>query len=475
MFSTRTVQFCVIAIFLSSCGGSSGGNSVLDTSLRSLITQHALTGDPSLGRTVPSITDSTAQLGMKLFFAKSLGGDFDSACVTCHHPVLGGGDELPLSIGVGARRVDALGVGRSHPDGDFTVPRNAPTTFNLALWDSTLFWDGRVESLGKTAGANGDDGLGIRTPDSSFGVADSSSGSNISTAQARFPVTSKEEMRGFTFVQGGSNAALRSALEDRLTTDGSWDAEFLAAFGSSEITYPRIAEALAEYERSQVFVETPWKAYVEGDNNAITAAAKRGALLFFATEDEGGFDCASCHSGDFFTDEKYWGLAVPQIGRGKGDGDTGTNDFGRFRETKDANEKFTFRTAALLNVEVTGPYMHDGAFSTLEAAIKHHIDPVGSIASYDTAQAGVADLSDWVENTNVLVAYLKESSDRGISTLTDPKSIGADQLSDIVEFLKALTDPCVKSRECLSSWIPSELEDVDGTQVKATDSTGNKL
>ncbi len=73
----------------------------------------------------------------------------------------------PLSIGVGAETPDLLrswtfpfsshAVGGEF-DGGPTVPRNAPTTFNLAMWDQVLFHDGRVESLGKTAGANGDDG-----------------------------------------------------------------------------------------------------------------------------------------------------------------------------------------------------------------------------------------------------------------------------------------------------------------------------
>jgi len=43
--------------------------------------------------------NNKAQLDMKLFYTKSLGGDKDSACVTCHHPMLGGGDNLSLSIG----------------------------------------------------------------------------------------------------------------------------------------------------------------------------------------------------------------------------------------------------------------------------------------------------------------------------------------------------------------------------------------
>ena len=131
--------------------------------------------------------------------------------------MLGGGDDLPLPIGVQAEAPDLLGPGRFHSlahvindgggeyDGGPTVPRNAPTTFNIALWDQVLFHDGRVESLGKTAGVNGDDGSGIRTPDSAFGVADTNSGANLTAAQARFPVTSPEEMKGFMVHCAGWN------------------------------------------------------------------------------------------------------------------------------------------------------------------------------------------------------------------------------------------------------------------------------
>ena len=68
--------------------------------VRTAIAGLGLTGDPSTGRDLPNIEDPKAQLGMKLFYTKGLGGDFDSACVTCHHPMLGGGDDLALPIGV---------------------------------------------------------------------------------------------------------------------------------------------------------------------------------------------------------------------------------------------------------------------------------------------------------------------------------------------------------------------------------------
>ena len=373
---------------------------ILDAQLRAIIAEQGLTGDPSTGRDLVSIDEPMAQLGKNMFFTKALGGDGDSACATCHVPTLGGGDGLSLSIGVGAVDPDLVGPGRMHPSGEATVPRNAPTTFNIAMWDKVQFWDGRVESLGGTPGREGNDGAGIRTPDAPFGEADPHAGANLTVTQARFPVTSQDEMRGFTFEVGNGNAAARDHLAARLGDYGAgsnelavsgWQSECEAAFpGMDEadlvIDYDLISKAIGAYERSQVFVDTAWKAYVEGDDGAISETAKEGALLFFRSVAQGGAGCAECHSGDFCTDEEFYTLAVPQIGRGKGDGELSDEDHGRARETKRAEDMYAFRTPTLLNVEVTGPYGHDGAYSALAGMIRHHLGPVGSVASYDFAQ-----------------------------------------------------------------------------------------
>jgi len=437
-----------------------------DAALRSLIRTHGLTGDPAAGLDLPSVDEPLAQLGLKLFFSKSLGGDRDSACVSCHHPVLGGGDGLALSIGVGANEDDLLGPGRSHPDGDLTIPRNAPTTFNLALWEKGLFWDSRVENL--------EDG-GIRTPDTEYGSADAEAGDTISAAQTRFPVTSADEMRGFDFVLDGTNAEVRTALEARLTDDGNWASEFEAAYGSPEITYDRIAEAIAVYEDSQVFTDTPWRAYVQGDNDAISEPAKRGALLFFRGTEEGGANCATCHSGDFFTDEGFHSICAPQIGRGKGDGTTTTNDFGRARETADRNERYSFRTSTLLNVSATGPYLHSGAYDELADVVRHHLEPQAAIERFDPSSVPLAASDDFDRNTQEMLDFL-EVSGRAIEFFDVPFDHTAEQIEDLVAFLGTLTDPCVVDRDCLAPWIADPLtDDVDGHLLVAVDQEGSPL
>lgn len=491
------VTMGLMSIGLAGCQSDSDRNNTptdnIDSELRALIDTHGLTGDPATGRQLPDISDPIAQLGKALFFTKALSGTLDTACVSCHHPMLGGGDALSLPVGVHADLPDVLGPGRTHSsagthfDGGPTVPRNSPTTFNLGLYDKAIFHDGRVESLTPVVGSNGT-GTPIRTPDAAFGSEDSAAGGNLSVAQARFPVTSAEEMRGFDFDDLDNNG-IRELLTERLRgvrnqdlATNQWAQAFADAFGDasadpdSVITFDRVVLALAEYERSQVFIESPWKAYVEGDNNALDSNAKRGAQLFFTATDAGGAGCVSCHSGDFFTDEQFHVLAIPQIGRGKGDGENGTDDFGRFRETGVEADRYAFRTPALLNTAISGPWGHSGAYTELEDVIKHHLDPRQAITNYDLNQldAGIQ-VADMQVNTGAALNQLESLQAAGNSMLT-PVALTDEEIDALVAFLNSLTDPCTQSRECLSPWIANDQDiNPDGLQLRALDGTGQAL
>lgn len=464
------------SVFLSACDESS--RSVNDVELSALISAHDLKGDPSAGRDIPSIDTPKAQLGMRLFFSKALGGEQDTACVSCHHPFLGGGDDLSLPIGVGAHSPALLGQGRTHPENKPTVPRNSPTTFNMALWDDFIFWDGRIESLTKTAGKNGSEG-GIITPDSA-GVADTKAGTTLVSAQARFPVTSAEEMRG-EYEKGKSNQELRTALQERMVNDlprpDYWLNLFKGVYGDgtepadggkSLVNDVTIFDAIAEYERSQVFVDTPWKRYVQGDDSAISTQAKQGALLFFKRYEDGGANCVACHSGDNFTDENFYAIAAPQLGKGGRGGVNNSGDLGRGSATSNAQDNFAFRTPSLINVEETGPYTHAGAYLTLEDVIKHHLSPATAIQAYDYSR--VTQLNPGIEieftaqNTQAALAQLVLDQQAGKTPLRTADNLANDEnIAQLAAFLKTLTDPCVKSQTCLSRWVPPAGEDPNTT------------
>jgi cytochrome c peroxidase len=470
-----------------------------DLSLQTLIEELNLDQSSLDTRSLPDISSPVAQLGMKLFYSKSLGGALDSACVTCHHPVLGGGDDLSLPVGVEAVSPDQLGEGRTHQDGLPLVPRNAPTVFNIGFWDSGLFWDSRVESLGKEDDANGALS-GIRTPDTDFGVADSNAGDNLAAAQARFPVTSAEEMKTNDFENGSTNDAIRDHLAARVgdygegegeLTSNAWLTEFQTAFGvtseaESLVTFDRIAQAIGEYERSMVFVNNPWRNYLDGDTDALTEEQKSGAILFFTRVSDGGAGCGACHNGELFSDEQHHTVAFPQFGPGKGDGNN--DDFGRERETGDPADRYRFRTPSLLNVATTAPYGHVGAYQTLEEVVRHYTNPQNRVIDFfdDGGWCQLPQFEDIANcedlypeaEANSLLALQKLGQDRANNDTRFPENprLNGTEVNQIVAFLEALTDPCVTDRDCLAPWIPDTSDNgPDNQQLNATDLNGNLL
>ena len=441
-------------------------DSSLDLALSDLIKRHKLTGTPTPDTPIPDISSPIAQLGMKLFYSKSLGGDKNTACASCHHPMLGGGDNLSLSIGVAADKPNALGANRQTTDFKHTqVPRNAPTTFNIAFWKKHLFHDGRIQRL---------DNSEITTPDMTFPKADLLAGESLVQAQARFPITSAEEMRG-EYMSASLNQTLRRALAKRL--QANWLDEFRQGFNDPKasaddlITEQNYSEAIAAFEKSQALINNPWKDYVEGNKNAISEDAKKGAKLFFTSQDKGGAGCASCHSGDFFTNEKMYNTAMPQIGLGKKSGKTGSNDYGKELTTKNVKDRFRFRTPSLLNVEMTGPWGHSGAYTSLEAVTRHMLSPEKSAKNYNQKQLTQKNIELKDSTANTL-----EAVNHGVH-IQAKANVTESDVHYLVSFMKALTDPCTKDRACMSKWIPAaEMNDPDGMMLHAVDAgTGKPL
>ena len=281
--------------------------------------------------------------------------------------------------------------------------------------------------------------------------------------------------------------------------NNGWLAEFQNAFASAEsaedlITFDNIALALAEYQRSMVFVETPWKAYIDGDNTSISDLAKEGALMFFQ-EFPDGSGCAACHEGDFLTDEDHHTIAFPQIGPGKGDGPQGDHDYGREQQTADRIHRFRFRTPSLLNLEATAPYGHAGAYPTIVPTSGHYFITEDVLDDFFTrggtvfTNGGVCTLSQFAARSDcftlfpnarahTLEAFEKVRSDR----ISDPDHTFPADLDTPDEdgppmraFLRTLTDPCTLDRNCVAPWIPEPDEAPDENQLNAIDEDGNPL
>jgi cytochrome c peroxidase len=471
--------------------------SAVDDALAEVIVEHGLTGDPSVGRDLPGIEAPLAQLGMQLFFSKRLGAELDVACASCHHPALGGADGLALSIGPGAWIPDLLGPGRRRADGEIRMHRNTPTFFNTGLFDENLFWDSRVEQL---TDENGND-AGIRTPATALGTPDPNAGSNLLAAQARFPVAARHEMRG-NALPGRSLGDVHSWLAERLGDYGEgagllppsdWLERFRAAFDSEAsaeelITFDNVTLALGEYQRSAVFVETPWSHYVRGDLDAIDAEAKRGALLFFNSTDQGGMGCASCHSGDLFSNEEPRRVGFPQVGPGFGDGDA--SDFGRARETGQDMDMHAFRTPGLLNIARTAPYGHSGMYASLGNIMGHYFNPDGTVFSqmftrswcslppFDTQPNCGDDFDRALANSRAALADMTFDRNERPELAMPQMPLDVTSQADfdaVVGFLETLTDPCLLDRACYGRWIPAPEDAPDALQLNAVDANGDPL
>jgi len=149
---------------------------------------------------------------------------------------------------------------------------------------------------------------------------------------------------------------------------------------------------------------------------------------------------------------------MPQIGPGKGDGFDGHEDFGRQRVTGDLADRHKFRTPSLRNVALTAPYGHSGAINSLEAVIRHYVEPVQFIENYDIAQAVLPSRDDLdaidfiVQNDPIRVAEIAGSNELRCVRLKEK------QITYLIEFLHALTDPdAIDLRRDVPKKLPSGL------------------
>jgi len=400
----------------------------------------------------PAPSAELVKLGEALFWDPELSGNRDIACATCHHALTATGDNLSVSIGtVGA----GLGEQRVRLEArrDF-IPRNAQPLFNLGYreWE-VLFWDGRVSG---TQAAGFDSPASDRLPD---GLND------LLAAQAMFPVTSRDEMRGLRgdrdiFGQVNELAMLPdyaarpiwAALMKRLLVIPAYVDLFRAAYPDVPVDalgFQHAANALSAYEQVVfTFEDSPFDRYLRGDANALSEPQKRGALLFY-----GEAGCATCHSGGLLTDQQFHNLAVPQLGDGKGREQP--FDLGRARETGNDCDRYAFRTAPLRNVAVTGPWMHNGAFTTLAATVRHHLNPAASLRNYDPAQLAEVLRETCQEQPEVIAAILKTKT----SYATEQAELTDAELQDLLAFLDALTAPsALDLRHTIPASVPSGLQ-----------------
>jgi len=279
----------------------------------------------------PTTTERVA-LGRKLYFEKRLSADGTVACATCHDVTRGFTDQLPVSEGIKEQH------GR----------RNAPTTLNVTLLQ-TLFLDGRAPTL---------------------------------EDQAKLPIINPVEMG-----MPDGDAAVKAIADD-----AEYQAAFRRAYGR-DVNYDDIGRAIAAFERTLVFVDSPFRRFLAGDMNAISPDAQKGWVLFNEKA-----RCVSCHpmspSNPLGSDNRFHNIgvsarhqdfetlaktAMKAMAEDPSEQkleelalSTDMSELGRFMVTKNRSDIGAFRTSILLNIGITPPYMHDGSIETLWDVMDHY-------------------------------------------------------------------------------------------------------
>lgn len=367
-------------------------------------------------------------LGRALFFDKELSGNRNIGCSTCHNPAYHTSDQLMLSIGTGGTRP---GGGRQLGSGAFTS-RNATEMFNRGRpeW-RVLLADGSVSGGGGT----------ITTP---FGARAPADLDGLLAGQALLPLVARGEMRGhagdldalgkpneLALLPDSEPGQVWSAIVTRLRGIPGYDSLFAAAYPNVPAESLGIVHAV---NAIAVFIRTTWSSadspfdrYLAGDSSALSDSAWRGAALFF-----GRARCAECHRGPLLSDQDFHNTGVPPIGPGIGGG----ADIGRGGVTGFPEDRFRFRTPALRNVSLTAPYMHNGAFHSFEAIIRHYRDAAGGLRNFDPLTVD-ARLRQTLRLDPVTVAEVLRTLD---PRLQQGIPLSDQEMADLVAFLFALTD-----------------------------------
>jgi len=243
------------------------------------------------------------------------------------------GWEVPFAKAIGA--------------GGKPLGRHAPTALNQA-WSKNLFWDGRAPTL---------------------------------EAQARGPIEAGVEM----------DLPMATAVS-RLKEVQGYVTAFNKAFGQEGLTEATILKAIATFERTIVTGDTPFDRWLRGDAKAMPESAQRGFALF-----TGKGNCASCHTGWNFTDDKFHDIGLP------------TEDKGRMNITASDADIHHFKTPSLREIAARAPYMHNGEVPNLEAVIAHYISGGQPRPSR--------------------------------SPLMKPVPLGAQEVQDLIAFMRSLSSP----------------------------------
>ena len=379
-----------------------------------------------------------AALGRRLFHSTALSKDGDVSCATCH---------VAEASFVDGRRL-ALGV--------LPLERHTPGLWNVAhqRW---FFWDGRSDSLWAQSLVPIEDPLehaftraGVahavhRDPElrgryeALFGPLPPLEDGERFPAVAR-PVPADDRAHQLADEHARAGAA-GSEHHTHLFGSGfrhphqrAWDGMAEADQDAITEVFVNVGKALAAFQRGIESRDAPFDRFVDGlrtedpsELDALGPAARRGFELFI-----GEARCISCHGGPLFTDLEFHDTGVPEVegapvddpGRSRGLEALAASEFGvRSRWSDDpegpAGVKVDylptashghgageFKTPSLRGVASTPPYMHNGAFRTLEEVVAFYVTREGARAT-GTTERILEPLDLTPEDQADLVAFLR--------------------------------------------------------------------
>ncbi|MBS0189567.1 MAG: MbnP family protein [Phycisphaerales bacterium] len=254
-------------------------------------------------------------------------------------------------------------AGHAYSKGALGEPgrRNTMPLFNLA-WAGSMTWDGKRARI---------------------------------RDQALAPIADAREM----------NQSLDAGIS-KLESDGTYPAAFRQAFGSPGITADRIGLALEQYLLTLVAADSKFDLAMRSEAE-FTEEEMRGLSLFVQEFDPVrgrlGADCFHCHGNELFTNQLFANNGLDSV----------FADPGRASVTGRPADAGRFKVPSLRNVELTGPYMHDGRFATLEEVVDHYADGVQPSDSLDPniAKHPEGGLALSCEDRKAIVAFLKTLTD----------------------------------------------------------------
>ncbi len=304
------------------------------------------------------LTEEAFQLGRHLFYDPRLSGTNTMSCATCHDQARGFSDGLATSMGSDGAPLDF----------------NAMALANLMWGPQLFFWDGRSPDLEQ---------------------------------QVIEPLLNPREM----------DQPL-DALMSELRADRTYRRMFRAAYG--EITPDTTAKALATFLRMLISADSKYDRYLAGTAR-LTDTEDLGRKLFMAHPDvkvslRGG-NCIDCHS-QFVTAgfaDGYDGFSNNGL-----DADTDLKP-GLFAVTGYPDDKGKFKVPSLRNIAVTGPYMHDGRFDTLEEVLAHYNHGI-------------------VPSETLSPLILEADNEKADPTQALGLQLTRDEVTAIIAFLHTLTD-----------------------------------